>query len=69
MQFADFSDCIHVDEKWFYVNKTKKIFYLSTDEEDSHLTIPNKNHMTTVMFLVARRRPKYDCDGKRHFRR
>lgn len=70
LYLSDFSDCVHVDEKWFYVSKLNSVYYLSTDKEDPHNTISNKQHMTKVMSLVAVARPKYDSrdnlifDGK-----
>ena len=50
---------IHVDEKWFYLIKEGKRFYLAHDEEEPYITQQHKGTMPKVMFLCALGRPRY----------
>lgn len=69
-EFDDMKNVIHVDEKWFYLTKNKKKFYLSPDESNPHRTTKNKRYIPKVMFLAAVARPRWDSkknclfDGK-----
>lgn len=67
LYFSDFIDHIHVNEKWFYINKINKNYYLAADEEEPHPTTPNKNHMMKVMFVVTVAHPRYDGHGQMVF--
>ncbi|KAF0724852.1 hypothetical protein Ae201684P_020332 [Aphanomyces euteiches] len=60
----DMYDCVHVDEKWFYVTRTKIRFYLWPDEELPHRCVENKGHIEKVMFLYAVARPREGWNGK-----
>ena len=60
---SDMDHLIHIDEKWFFVDKAKKTYYHCLDE------IPparrgNRRHITKVMFLCAVARPRDNFDGK-----
>ena len=40
--FDDMLDVIHVDEKWFYMSKNTKKFYLGMQEHKPYRTIRSK---------------------------
>jgi hypothetical protein len=71
-QFFDMQfNVIHIDEKWFYVDKVNRRCYLAEDEENLFTKQRNKKYMTKVMFLAAVARPRidnnndgWDFDGK-----
>ncbi|KAG6962244.1 hypothetical protein JG688_00008686, partial [Phytophthora aleatoria] len=56
--------------KWFYVHRDRTTYYHTSDETALRAVTKNKTHRTTVMFLVAVARPRYDAhqgmtfDGK-----
>jgi hypothetical protein len=54
---------IHVDEKWFYVEKLHKRTYLGVDEEEPIRDVRNKNYIEKVMFLAAVARPQRQFRG------
>jgi hypothetical protein len=51
-------NCIHVDEKWFYVERARKRTYLTIGEEAPIRDTRNKNFIDKVMFLAAVARPQ-----------
>ncbi|KAH9151131.1 hypothetical protein AeRB84_006185 [Aphanomyces euteiches] len=51
---------VHVDEKWFYVTKVKKKFYVFPEEVLPKRSAKSKHFITKVMFLDAVCRPRYD---------
>ncbi|ETW01378.1 hypothetical protein H310_06928 [Aphanomyces invadans] len=55
---------VHIDEKWFYMTKLCRKFYLWCDEEVPPRPLQSKAHITKVMFLVAVARPRCGWDGK-----
>ena len=60
-------DEIHVDEKWYFIDKVKQTIYV-TEEEKEEEDLPtkktrHKSHMTKVMFLCAVARPRFDRHG------
>jgi len=57
-KFDDMNDVIHVDEKWFYLTKVKRKYYLGNDEPNPHRTLRSKHFITKVMFLIAVARPR-----------
>ncbi|ETV72992.1 hypothetical protein H257_12038 [Aphanomyces astaci] len=57
-------NAVHIDEKWFYITKIRRRFYLWHDEENMPRHVQSKSHITKVMFLVAVARPRSDWDGK-----
>lgn len=63
LKFIDMENIIHIDEKWFYITKKGKTYYLLAQEEDPHRTVHNKNYIGKVMFLVAVAKPRYDNEG------
>ena len=50
--FDDMMDCIHADEKWFYLKKIQESLYLLPGEEPPQCWTKSKQHMIKVMFLL-----------------
>ena len=48
--FNKMIDVIHVDEKWFYMTKNMRKYYLAPDKEEPHRTTKSKHYSTKVMF-------------------
>lgn len=57
--FDDMMDKVHIDEKWFYIDKRQRSFYLHKDEPDPHRRCKNKSYLTKVMFMAAVARPRF----------
>ncbi|KAH9118627.1 hypothetical protein LEN26_011997, partial [Aphanomyces euteiches] len=56
---------VHIDEKWFFMTKLRRRFYMWHDEEKPPpRQLHSKAHITKVMFLVAVARPRHGWDGK-----
>ena len=70
-KFDPMYQTIHVDEKWFYLNKTQRRVYLTQAEYEDEDKLPvakgNKRHRLKVMFLCAVARPRYDIHRKKWF--
>ncbi|KAF0700474.1 Aste57867_9003 [Aphanomyces stellatus] len=68
--FDDLMDYVHVDEKWFFMTRVKKTYYLTPGEKAPHLTCKSKRYIKKAMFLFAVARPRWyptrNCwfDGK-----
>ena len=60
-------DCIHIDEKWYYLTKNCRRYYLGKDEEIPTRTSKSKRFVTKVMFLGAVARPRWDHHKNRMF--
>ncbi|KAF0705977.1 hypothetical protein AaE_014303, partial [Aphanomyces astaci] len=65
--FSIMHDVVHVDEKWFYLTRVKKKFYVYDDEEVAARSVKSKHFITKVMFLAAVARPRYDHTRKTFF--
>ena len=65
--FDDMSDVINVDEKWLYMTKNTKKFYLGMQEHEVHSTTRSKWFSTKVMFLAAVVRPRWDSINNKYF--
>ncbi|ETV97349.1 hypothetical protein H310_09686 [Aphanomyces invadans] len=65
--FVDMNEYVHVDEKWFYLTKVKRKFYVYDDEEVAVRAVKSKQFITKVMFLAAVARPQYDYTKKAYF--
>ncbi|KAH9155440.1 hypothetical protein AeRB84_002581 [Aphanomyces euteiches] len=65
--FSNMHDYVHVDEKWFFMAKVKRKFYVYDDEELALRSVKNKSHITEIMFLAAVARPRHDHHLKREF--
>ena len=62
-------DYVHIDEKWFYMTKVKKTYYLVVDEELPERAVKSKNFIQKVMFMTAVARPCWDHISKKMFDR
>ncbi|ETW09292.1 hypothetical protein H310_01684 [Aphanomyces invadans] len=60
-------DFVHVDEKWFFMTKVKRKFYVYEDEEMALRSAKHKNQIMKVMFFAAVARPRYDYKSRRFF--
>lgn len=65
--FKDMFNVIHIDEKWFYMSKPSKRYYLVPGEEEQLRTCKSKKFLTKVMFLAAVARPRFDALGNENF--
>jgi hypothetical protein len=65
--FHDMLDTVHVDEKWFFLNKPTVKAYLAPDEKDPERASKSKRFPTRVMFLCAVARPRWDTRANRYF--
>ena len=62
--FKDLLSCIHVDESWFYLQKTSnRIRTMPGVVIPDHPRTQHKSHIMKVMFLVAMARPQVTPDG------
>ncbi|TYZ59832.1 hypothetical protein PybrP1_009936 [[Pythium] brassicae (nom. inval.)] len=57
---APMFDRVHIDEKWFVVNKTKRRVYLTPTEPNPQRHAQHKSHLPKLMFLCAITRPRVD---------
>nr|GEV71531.1 hypothetical protein [Tanacetum cinerariifolium] len=55
------SDVVHIDEKWFYMSRPSKCYYLVPGENEPLRNCKSKKFMTKVMFLAAVARPRFDA--------
>ena len=62
--FDPMFDRIHIDEKWFYLTKAKRSYYVTNDEETPHRQCKSKRFIPKIMFLAAVARPRPGFDGK-----
>ncbi|ETV78282.1 hypothetical protein H257_07874 [Aphanomyces astaci] len=61
----DMLDTVHIDEKWFYVTKQNRRYYLWSDKAVPTRKCRSKMDIMKVMFLTAVARPRYDARNKR----
>ncbi|XP_058776079.1 uncharacterized protein LOC131650383 [Vicia villosa] len=59
-KFISMHNIVFIDEKWFYITKTKNNYYLLSDEEKPYRTCKSKNFIGKLMFLDAVARPRFD---------
>ena len=59
-KYQDMHDCIHLDEKWFFLTREKELYLLLSDEKNPKHCIKHKSHITKVMFLCAVARPHFN---------
>ena len=62
-KFIHMYNIIHIDEKWFYLTRKNRNYYLLPCESDPHRCVENKNAIGKVMFLSAVARPRFDEEG------
>ena len=60
MKFLGMMDCIHVDEKWFFLSWQKERYLLLPEEKNPKRCIKSKSHITKVMFLCALAHPRFN---------
>ncbi|XP_023760264.1 uncharacterized protein LOC111908693 [Lactuca sativa] len=65
--FYDMFNVVHIDEKWFYMSKPSKRYYLVPGEDEPLRTCKSKKFITKVMFLAAVARPRFDSSGNEVF--
>lgn len=62
--FKSESNTVHVDEKWFYLQKVRRTVRILPEEEVPNAdTTEHKSHIGTVMFLSAIGVPQERPDG------
>jgi len=66
-RFKTMSNVVHIDEKWFWMEKTKINIYKLASEGQTYRHIKNKTHIVKVMFLSAVSRPSYDTHRHEYF--
>ncbi|XP_074265121.1 uncharacterized protein LOC141587546 [Silene latifolia] len=64
IKFAEMSNVIHMDEKWFYIRYDGHKFYVVEGEELPYRSCQSKRYITKVMFMSAVSRPIYSETGE-----
>ena len=59
-KYQDMCDCIHLDEKWFFLTREKERYLLLLDKKNPMHCIRHKSHITKVMFLCAAAKPHFN---------
>ena len=59
-KFLNMMDCIHVDEKWFFLSWQRERYLLLPEEKNPKWCIKSKSHITKAMFLCAVARPRFN---------
>ena len=59
-KYQDIRDCIHLDEKWFFLTQEKECYLLLSDKKNPKHCVKHKSHITKVMFLCAVARPCFN---------
>ena len=62
-RFIDMQNIIHMDEKWYYMTKKARKYYLLQEEDDPERTIQNKNNIGKLMLLTVVGRPRRNAQG------
>ncbi|XP_010667495.2 uncharacterized protein LOC104884520 [Beta vulgaris subsp. vulgaris] len=62
-KFSHLYNMVHIDEKWFFMNKITQRFYLLSEEEDPYRACQSKASITKVMFLTIIARPRLGPTG------
>lgn len=62
--FDPMYDLVHIDEKWFFMTKTQRQYYLTAEEETPYRTCKSKRYIGKIMFMAAVARPRPGFDGK-----
>ena len=65
--YKEMFDCIHIDEKWFYVTDITMRCYLAKGEHPPVRKVKHKSHVEKVMFLSAVARPRYNPTTRQTF--
>lgn len=67
VMFHDMMDRVHLDEKWFFLKKTKRRVYLTPTEDLPYISAQSKRHIPKLMFLCAVARPRVDPSNGQMF--
>ncbi|TBU10197.1 hypothetical protein CWI38_1948p0010, partial [Hamiltosporidium tvaerminnensis] len=67
--FDDLYDYVHIYEKWFYLTKVKRSYYLMLNDEKPKRNCKSKRFITKIMFMAALALPRYDAHRKLYFDR
>ena len=59
-KYQDMHDCIHLDEKCFFLTREKEWYLLLSDKKNPKHCIKHKSHITKVMFPCAVARPHFN---------
>ena len=62
-KYQDLRDCIHLDEKWFFLTQEKERYLLVSDEKNPKHCVKHKSHITKVMFLCTVARPHFNLSA------
>lgn len=57
-RYKDMYDCVHVDEKWFFMTKDNEVYILADGEEPPKRSTSHKGYIKKVMFLAVVARPR-----------
>jgi len=59
MQFQCLFNVVHLDEKWFYEEVDRRVYYMLPDEKPPRRQRKSKRFIGKTMFLAAVARPRY----------
>ena len=62
--FDPMMNCVHIDEKWFFMTRDAQNYYLLPGEERPNRKTKSKRFITKVMFLAAVAIPRIDPHTK-----
>ncbi|ETV97216.1 hypothetical protein H310_10003, partial [Aphanomyces invadans] len=62
MELDELLNYVHINDKWFYLTKTSRTYYLVPSESDLERKCKSKRFLTKVMFLTAVARPRFNDD-------
>ncbi|XP_021775169.1 uncharacterized protein LOC110739022 [Chenopodium quinoa] len=60
--FEDMQQCIHIDEKWFFINPETRTFYLLPAEDNPYRAQQSKRFKIKAMFMGMIGKPLYDAN-------
>ncbi|XP_057792560.1 uncharacterized protein LOC131009281 [Salvia miltiorrhiza] len=63
IKFQSMFNTIHIDEKWFYLTKSKDRYYLLPGENEPYRSCKSKRFIEKIMFICAVARPIIDAQG------
>ena len=58
---------LHIDEKWFYMMKTKQNYYLLPEEQEPDRKCKSKRYIQKIMFMAAVAQPRWIVLKKQWF--
>ena len=62
-KFLDMMDCVHVDEKWFFLSRQRERYLLLPEKKNPKRCVKSKSHITKLMFLCAVARPRFNTSA------